>query len=138
MSNLHRYDTALSNLLRCLKVVGLPTPDSPCGNRFVNPTWGTSVDHSSIHLKLVSPFREMPYTFMLAHMEEGAVRETALDETVILQCIAGQFRMTDEHGNSQIVQAPGHVTIEKGVLYIYEALKEVYNIMQVNLGPVCE
>jgi hypothetical protein len=126
-----KYESARARLLDTLRVVApAPHGTDALGHRDISEAWAASSQNEGIHLKLVSPYRAMPYTFMLAHLEKGTVHQTILPEDVTLQCIAGRYRVTINE-QVQLVVAPGSVAIPAGVLVRYEALEEVYNIMSV-------
>lgn len=125
-----RYQEAKARLLDVLHIVDEMRPKAP--PHPVSETWGTSRDSSSIHMKLIPPYRPGEFTFMMAHMEKGTVRTTSIPETIVLQCLAGRFRVTDSKGNSQIVVAHTSIVIEANEIYCYEAIEEVYNIMKVD------
>ncbi len=131
----HKYEAARARLIDVLQVELPPaTGAHTLGHQSVHEAWGQSSQTEDIHLKLVAPFRASPFTFLLAHLEEGSVHETAVPEDVILQCLAGRFRVTElRSGFFEDVAAGGAKLILADVQYRYEAVEEVYNIMRVSL-----
>lgn len=132
-----KYEAARGRLMDVLSVelpVAGGSATDTLGHQAVNEQWGQSSQTENIHLKLVPTYRPSPYTFLLAHLEKGSVHETTVPEDVVLQCLAGRFRVTElRSGFFEEVSANGAKLILADVKYRYEVLEEVYNIMRVSV-----